>query len=71
MKRETSRIINKDIIRLKKQRRRKTTISKIDEKRIRTILSEVKSIAKSRRYKRFAKIEIKIITLTSKRILTN
>jgi len=71
MKRETFRIINKDIIRLKKRKRRKTTISKINEKRIRTILNEVKSIVKLRRYKRFAKIKMKIITLTSKRIFTS
>jgi len=71
MRRETSRIIDKNIIRLKKRRRRKTTISKIDKKRIRTILSKVESIVKSRRYKKFAKIEIKIITLTLRRILTS
>ncbi len=71
MRRETSRIIDENMIRLKKRRRRKTTISKIDKKRIRTILSKIESIAKLRRYKGFTRIEIAIITLTLRRILTS
>lgn len=71
MKRETFRIIDENIIRLKKRKRRKTTISKIDKKKIRTISSKIESIVKSRRYKKFAKIKIKIITLILKRIFTN
>jgi len=65
------RIIDKDIIRLKKQRKRKTTISKIDKKKIKTISNKIESIIKSRRYKRSAEIEIKIITLISRKIFTD